>query len=97
MQGGCLETQNSKNTLKSPRCCQSLLVESGFGMRSRVFTQPGSFASLSVEGPASEGEAEFLRVDQCGGDDLGTLLGGVGVRASGAMLLLQPTRDIIEL
>ena len=34
--------QNSKNTLKSPRWCQSLLVESGFGMRSRVFTQPGS-------------------------------------------------------
>jgi hypothetical protein len=34
-------TQNSKNTLKSSRWCQSLLVESSFGMRSRVFTQPG--------------------------------------------------------
>jgi hypothetical protein len=33
--------QNSKNNLKSPRWCQSLLVESGFGMRSRVFTRPG--------------------------------------------------------
>ena len=32
VQGGCLETQNSKNTLKSLRWCQSLLVESGFGI-----------------------------------------------------------------
>src|ERR1019366_8814058 len=47
VQGGCLETQNSKNTLKSPRWCQSLLVESGFGMRSRVFTQPGPRAELA--------------------------------------------------
>ena len=29
-EGGCLETQNIKNTLKSPRWCQSLLVESSF-------------------------------------------------------------------
>jgi hypothetical protein len=43
-----------------------------------------------VEGPASEREAELLRVGQRDGDDLGTLLGGVGVWASGAMPLLQP-------
>jgi hypothetical protein len=50
-----VETQNSKNTLKSSRWCQSLLVESSFGMWSCVFTQPGSKAdfvgmSASVKG-----------------------------------------------
>ncbi|MEA3105261.1 MAG: hypothetical protein QOF74_9501 [Caballeronia mineralivorans] len=40
------ETQNSKNALKSPCWCQSRLVESGFGMTSRVFyTASGSIAA----------------------------------------------------
>jgi hypothetical protein len=43
----------------------------------------------AVERPASEGEAQLLRVGQRDGDDLGPLLGGVGVRASGATPLLQ--------
>src|SRR6202011_5617858 len=49
VQGGRLETRNIKNTLKSSRWCQSLLVESSFGMRSRVFTRPGSIQDLIFE------------------------------------------------
>ena len=41
--------RTAKNTLKSLRWCQSLLVESGFGMRSRVFTQPGPSAEVAED------------------------------------------------
>src|SRR5665213_284925 len=33
---------------ESPRWCQSLLVASSFGMRSRVFTRPGPTAEMEV-------------------------------------------------
>jgi hypothetical protein len=43
----------------------------------------------AVERPAGEGQAQVLRVGQRGGEDLGSLLGGVGVRASGPGAILQ--------
>jgi hypothetical protein len=43
-----------------------------------------------VERPAAEGQAQLLGVGQRGGDDLGALLGRVGVRAARAGPLLQP-------
>jgi hypothetical protein len=38
----------------------------------------------AVQCPAAEGELKALRVGQSRGDNLGTLLGGIGVRAAGA-------------
>jgi hypothetical protein len=46
--------------------------------------------SQSVERPTGEGEIEAFRVGQRGGDDLGPLLGRVGVRAAGPRSILQP-------
>jgi hypothetical protein len=43
----------------------------------------------AVECPAPEGQVQALRVSQCRGDDLGALLGGVGVRPAGAGPILQ--------
>jgi len=43
----------------------------------------------SVQRPAGEGQAQALRVGQRRGDDLGALLGGVGVRPAGAGPVLQ--------
>ena len=44
----CREVQGpAENTLKSPRWCQSRLVGSGLGMRSRIFTQPGSKSEVA--------------------------------------------------
>ncbi len=37
----------------------------------------------AVQRPAAEGQTQALRVGQRGGDDLGALLGGIGVRAPG--------------
>jgi hypothetical protein len=37
-----------------------------------------------IERPAAEGQAQVLRGGQRGGDDLGALLGGVGVRPARA-------------
>jgi hypothetical protein len=36
----------------------------------------------AVERPAAEGQAQALRAGQRGGEDLGPLLGGVGVRTT---------------
>ena len=44
----------------------------------------------AVECPAAEGLAQALRVGQGRGDDLGALLGCVGVRAAGPRAILQP-------
>jgi hypothetical protein len=46
--------------------------------------------SQAVQRPAAEGQAQALRVGQRRGDDLGTLLGGVGVRPAGAGPILEP-------
>jgi hypothetical protein len=43
----------------------------------------------TIERPATEGQAQVLGVCQRGGDDLGPLLGGGGVRASGPGPILQ--------
>jgi hypothetical protein len=43
----------------------------------------------AVERPAAEREPQVLRIGQRGGDDLGTLLGGVGRRTSGSGSILQ--------
>jgi hypothetical protein len=44
----------------------------------------------TVERPASEGQAQGLRVGQRRGDDLGALLGRVGGRASGPGPIFEP-------
>jgi hypothetical protein len=48
-----------------------------------------------VERPAAEGQAEALRVGQRRGDDLGALLGGVGVWAPGAGPIPQPVEALL--
>jgi hypothetical protein len=45
--------------------------------------------SQAVQRPAAEGKVQPLRVGQRRGDDLGALLGGVGVRPAGAVPILQ--------
>src|SRR5665213_1200567 len=61
----CKEVDARRRTakiLKSPRWSQSLLVESSFGMWSRVFTQPGS----CVDGAhGSRGSFGFLLAVGC--------------------------------
>jgi hypothetical protein len=55
--------QSSKNNLKSPRWCQSLWVQTGSGMGSRVFTQPGSSRHFS-DRPTTSGlpsETDIVR------------------------------------
>lgn len=42
-----------------------------------------------IERPAAEGKPQVLRIGQRGGDDLGTLLGGVGRRTPGSGPILQ--------
>src|SRR5262249_18741528 len=49
----------------------------------------------AVERPAAEGQAELLRVGQGGGDHLGALLGGVGVRPAATGTLLQPPQALL--
>jgi hypothetical protein len=49
----------------------------------------------AVERPATEGEAEAIRVGQRRGDDLGALLGSVGVRPSGAGPILKPVEPAL--
>jgi hypothetical protein len=44
----------------------------------------------AVQRPAPEGQAQALRIGQRRGDDLGALLGGVGVRPAGARPILEP-------
>ena len=48
-----------------------------------------------VERPGAEGEAQFLRVGQGRGDDLGPLLGGVGRRPAGAGAFLEPGEALV--
>jgi hypothetical protein len=43
----------------------------------------------AVQRPAAEGQVQPLRVGQRRGDDLGALLGGVGVRPAGAVPILE--------
>jgi hypothetical protein len=49
----------------------------------------------SVEGPTTEGQAERLRIDQGGGDDLGALFGGVGVGTPGPRPVLQSPQSLL--
>jgi hypothetical protein len=49
----------------------------------------------AVERPAAEGEVQPLRVGQRRGDDLGALLGGVGVRPAGAGPVLQAAEALL--
>jgi hypothetical protein len=50
-------------------------------------------SSQSIECPTPEGQAEALRIGQGGGDNLGTLLSGVGVRTPGPSPVLQPVQS----
>jgi hypothetical protein len=51
----------------------------------------------AVERPAAEGEAEAVRFGQGGGDDLGPLLGSIGLRAPGPWPILEPAESpVIE-
>jgi len=47
-----------------------------------------------VQGPAGEGQAEGLGIDQSDGDDLGTLFGGIGVGTPGSRLILQTRQSL---
>jgi hypothetical protein len=49
----------------------------------------------SVECPAAEGQAQPLGIGQRRGDDLGPLLGGVGVRPAGPGPLLQAGEPLV--
>jgi hypothetical protein len=49
----------------------------------------------AIQRPAGEGPPEALRIGQRDGDDLGALLGGIGRRAPGAGLILQPMEPVV--
>lgn len=49
----------------------------------------------AVERPAAEGQAQDLGVGQRRGDDLGSLLGGVGRRPAGALAFLEPGEAVL--
>jgi hypothetical protein len=49
----------------------------------------------AVHRPRAEGQAERLRVRQCGGDDLGPLLGRVGRWSPGATMFLQTVEAVV--
>jgi hypothetical protein len=49
----------------------------------------------AVQRPAAEGKVQRLRIGQCRGDDLGALLGGVGVRPAGAVPILQAVEALL--
>jgi hypothetical protein len=49
----------------------------------------------SVECPAGERQAQFLGGGQHGGEDLGALLGGVGVRPTGSGLIAEPGQAVL--
>jgi hypothetical protein len=49
----------------------------------------------SVKCPAGERQAQFLGIGQGGGEDLGALLGGVGVRPTGSGLIAEPGQAVL--
>jgi hypothetical protein len=49
----------------------------------------------TVQCPAPEGQTQALRIGQRGGDHLGALLGGVGVRAPGPGPILQAVESLL--
>src|SRR5687767_10688471 len=49
----------------------------------------------AVQRPAAEGETQALRVSQRRGDDLGPLLGGVGVWSAGPRPILQALEPLL--
>jgi hypothetical protein len=49
----------------------------------------------AVQRPAVEGQTQMLRIGQRGGDDLGALLGRVGVRAPGSRPIPQPVESLL--
>jgi hypothetical protein len=49
----------------------------------------------AVERPATEGQRQPLRVGQGGGDDLGALLGGIGVRPARAGAIVEAGEALV--
>lgn len=49
----------------------------------------------AIERPAAEGQIQALRIGQGRGDDLSSLLGGVGVRTTGPRLILQTAEPLL--
>jgi hypothetical protein len=65
---------------------EDLIDAAAFDPDALLFIEVGLQA---IERPAGEGQAQALRIGQRRGDDLGALLGGVGVRPPGPRLILQ--------
>ena len=64
-------------------------------MRLRLIGMPFCSLRRLAGGPAAEGQAQALRVDQRGGDDLGALLDGVGVRSARVGAIIEASESLL--